>query len=680
MNISNWIIKDIDTKKAEEIAQCFNLSPLATKVLVARGYDSYEKIEEFLYCDEMFYSPFLLNDMEKAVERIFTARDNNEFVVVYGDYDCDGISSSALLTSYLNSIGINAKFYIPSRKLGFGLNNKSLQILKEKGADLIITVDNGITATQQVDFANSIGLDIIITDHHTPGDSLPNAVAAINPHRKDCDYPFKNLAGVGVVLKLISALEGDEEGIQTAYNYSYLAGIGTVADIVELQGENSAIVKMALETINESDFCGVNALIDTCRISGRLNSTNIAFMIGPRINAAGRVGIPSRAVDLLMCSDDESAAKELARIIDGYNTKRKTIENEIYKQVLEKINSNKEILNERVLIVEGENWDLGVIGIVCAKLVSKYRKPCILIGYDETEARGSARSVYGYDIIGAISSCCDYLTKYGGHKMAAGFSLDPENINSFKEQIYSHARENYDIMPTLAVQIDCKVDINEINIETIGELSCLEPYGEGNPHPVFLTENLPIEEVTPLSGGKHTKLIFSRNGLKIDGLCFGSSTENFPYEKGDVVDVVISSDINEYNGNISVSNIVKDIKYSLLDKTKINMENGLYEKFLRNEALNYEDTSHLIPLRDEIAKIYIYIRSKKQVKNNISYLLSKFEELGYFKLKIIIDTLVSEHLIEKRTVGAIDMLVYVENPQKVDLENSEILKRLKKLV
>ncbi|MEG1449005.1 MAG: DHHA1 domain-containing protein, partial [Oscillospiraceae bacterium] len=535
-------------------------------------------------------------------------------------------------------------------------------------------------ANEQVDFANSIGLDIIITDHHTPNDVLPNAIAAINPHRNDCSYPFKNLAGVGVVLKLISALEGDEEGIQTAYDYSYLAGIGTVADIVELKGENRAIVKKALESINDSYYCGVNALIDVCKISGNLSSTNIAFMLGPRINAAGRVGKPSYAVDLLMCGDDEDTACELAKIIDGYNIKRKTIENEIYEQVLEKIGSNEEILNQRVIIVEGENWDLGVIGIVCAKIVSKYRKPCILIGYDENEARGSARSVYGYDIIEAINSCSENLTKFGGHKMAAGFSLLPKDIVDFKNKIFAHAKENYDIMPTLAVQIDCKVDVSEINIETISELSCLEPYGEGNPHPIFLMEGLTIGDISPLSGGKHTKLSFSKNGNKLDGICFGASTSNFPYEKGDIVDVVISSDINEYKGNISVSNIIKDIKYSSLDKTVVNNENGLYEKFLRQEPMKINDVSYFVPVRDEIAKIYIYIRQKKQIKNNINYLLSKFADIGYFKMKIIVDILINEHLIEKKAVENMNMLVYVANPQKVDIENSDILNRLKKLV
>lgn len=680
MDISNWNINNPDPKKAREISDTLGISFLAAKILVSRGIDTPESAEEFLFCDDIFHNPFLLNDMDKAVERINKAKETNELCVVYGDYDCDGISASALLTNYLLSIGVNAKFYIPSRKSGFGLNNKALSVLKEKGASLIITVDNGINANEQIDFANSIGLDVIVTDHHVVPDVLPNAVACINPHRKDSTYPFENLAGVGVALKLVTALEMDEDGAQSAYNYCPLAGLGTVADIVELKGENRAIVKLALERINEHCDNGINALIDAAGISeNEVSSSDIAFMLGPRINAAGRVGSPSEAADLLMCGDDEQTAMSLASKIDGYNQKRKLIEADIYNQALEKLNQNPQIAKERVIVLAGKDWDLGVIGIVCAKIVSKYKKPCLLIGYDDKEARGSARSVCGYNIIDAITACSDKLTKFGGHKMAAGFSLLPEDIPCFTEQILAHAKENYDIMPSLCLDIDCEAEIDELSVEEISELSCLEPYGEGNPHPVFAVKNLKLENVFPLSGGKHTKLILSKNGKTMEGLCFGKQTCDFPYSQGDTLDVVVVSDLSEFGGNIGVSNVIKDIKLSSVDKNKINYENALYEKFQRGENLNLEDKDSFVPTRDEIAKLYIYIRKARVVKNNPAYLSSILAPLSYFKIKVAIDILKTENLIEVKGEKG-ELLLYVKDPQKVNIENSLVLKQLKKLV
>ena len=679
MDICNWSIKAPNPTISNEISSALGVSALTSKILVSRGCDSVAKAEEFLFCDDVFHNPFLLNDMDKAVSRIKRAREQDELIVVYGDYDCDGISASALLTSYLSSSGYNAKFYIPSRKLGFGLHNSVISSLKKKGVSLIITVDNGINANEQIDFARQLGIDIIVTDHHVCPEALPNAIACINPHREDSSYPFPNLAGVGVALKLVSALEDDEEGSQSAYNYGLIAGLGTVADIVELKGENRSIVKLALERINEGLSLGVNALKEVSCLDGEISSTDIAFMIGPRINAAGRVGNPSEATDLLMCEDNYSLALEIAKKINNYNIVRKEIEQDIYNQAINKLIENPSIAKERVIVLAGKGWDTGVIGIVSSRIVSKFKKPCILIGYDDDEARGSARSVKGYDMIDAITKCSSRLTKFGGHTMAAGFSLLPKDISSFRDEILCHAKENYSIMPVLSIDVDCEASLSELTVDEISELSQLEPYGEGNPHPVFALKGLEIKNIFSISDGKHCKFIFQKDGYTAEGLLFRKRLSEIPYKKGDIVDAVLTSDLNNYNNTISVSNIIKDIKPSSLDNDRVFYENGLYEKLLRGERLDSKNPSELVPTRDEIAKLYIYIKKNNKIVNDAVYLSSILSPLSYFKLRVGIDVLLEENLVTLNGENG-ELLEYVKNPKKVNLENSNTLIKLKKLV
>ena len=590
--MKNWIVSEINKDEAKRIQTEYGLPPILAMLLQIRGITKREEIEDFLQNDSVIASPFEIKDMKKGADRILSAIDNDELICVYGDYDADGVTSTALLYSYLETVGANAMYYIPSRETeGYGMNKGAINILAEKGVKLIVTVDNGIAAVEEIDYANSLGIDTVITDHHQPTGKIPNAVAVIDMHQSDCPSKYKMLSGVGVAFKLVMALEGENCDVSSLLdNYSDLLCIGTVGDIVELKSENRVFVKRGLVNIQESDRAGINALIETAGIAGKkITSGNVSFTLVPRINAVGRLGFSGKSVSLLL-TDDENEAMSIAKQLNEDNNERKEIEKNILMKIDEMVKANPHITNDRVLVIDGEGWHQGVIGIVAAKVKEFFGKPTVVISRDGEEAKGSGRSVEGFPLCDAVFACSDLLTHRGGHPMAVGLSLDSENIPAFRRKINEFA-DNFGKMPYDKINIECKLNPAYINLDLIDSLSLMQPYGAGNPTPVFGLYNMTLKNITPLSANRHLRLTLSRNNIQITAMKFFTSTEEFPYKIGETLDLAVNLDRNEFNGNVSVSVIVKDIKSSDCDTEKLLDSRTNYEDFCRGKQLACWHTS-----------------------------------------------------------------------------------------
>ena len=431
MGFKKWKLPQTAPERVENLISQTGMERIAAQILDGRGISDPQQAMQYIGCDSAarLHDPFLMKDMDKAVERLSEAVEQGEQIAVYGDYDCDGITATAMLYSYLEALGAQVIYYIPDRDVeGYGLNRAALDFLKEQQVELIVTVDNGISALDEAVYAKELGIDLIITDHHQPRPQLPQACAVIDPHQQDCEYPFKALCGAGVAFKLICAMEGDLGGEEMIWHFGELAAIATMADVVELTGENRLIVQRGLECIAQGEQVGVHALIEAAGMSGRkLDSIDLAFGLAPRINAAGRLGQTDLAMELLLC-DRQSQAMELAQQLNELNEQRKALVDHIYEEINAKIARHPEILQERVILLYGEGWHHGVIGIAAARLVEEYSKPCVLFSIEEDQARGSARSVEGYSIIAAISRCSSLLTRYGGHDQAAGMTVPVEHL------------------------------------------------------------------------------------------------------------------------------------------------------------------------------------------------------------------------------------------------------------
>lgn len=677
--MKNWIVSEIDKNKAKKIQTEYGLPPILAMLLQIRGITEREEIEDFLQNDSVIASPFEIKDMKKGADRILSAIDNYELICVYGDYDADGVTSTALLYSYLQTAGANAMYYIPSRENeGYGMNRGAVDILTEKGVKLIVTVDNGIAAVDEVDYANSLGIDTVITDHHQPTGKLPNAVAVIDMHRQDCPSRYKMLSGVGVAFKLVMALEGESCDVSSLLdNYSDLLCIGTVGDIVELKSENRVFVKRGLKNIQESDRAGINALIQTAGIAGkRISSGNVSFTLVPRINAVGRLGFSGKSVSLLL-TEDENEAMEIAKQLNDDNTERKELEQKILLKIDDMVKERPEIVRDRVLVLDGEGWHQGVIGIVAAKIKEYYGKPTIIISRDGEEAKGSGRSVEGFSLCDAVFACADILLHCGGHPMAAGLSLKSENIELFRKRINEYALKQEKI-PFNACSIDCKLNPALLNVQIVEPLSYLEPYGAGNPTPMFGLFNMTLTQVTPLSQNKHLKLQFRRNNASVTVMKFFTTQQEFPYEIGDILDLAVTLDINEYNGQRNVSVIAKDIKPSALNTEEFLQSQRNYEDFRLGLTLTKSQLSDLLPSRDDFAALYVFLRKAGGYAYPIETLVHKLDyKLSIGKIRIILDAM-SELSLVAVSEGVNSAQIRVSQvSQKVDLNSAETVIKLR---
>ncbi len=558
-----WKYKELDEEKIDEIVKKFDVPELLATVLVNRGIVDDEEIRVFLNPTRSdFHDPYLMPDMEIAVERIIKAIDNQEKVIIYGDYDVDGITSITVLKKFLKTCGLEADYYIPNRlSEGYGLNKAAIDYIKEKEYTLIITVDCGISGIEEIEYANSLGIETIVTDHHEPMEVLPPAVAIVDLKRKDNDtYPFKSLAGCGVVFKLTQAL-GMRLGIDEKEYLKYLdiVCVGTISDIVPLVDENRVIAKLGLKLVEVTRNPGLKALLNASGYKV-VNSNTISFGIAPRINACGRMGYEEEALKLFL-TENLVQASEITERLNKYNRDRQEIEKNIYDEAIKMM--EKEDSNAQSIVLGSNNWHHGVIGIVSSKITEMYFKPSILICFEGEDGKGSGRSIPGFDLHEALAETAKYLEKYGGHEMAVGLSLKKKNFNRFKEAFEKYVEEKDITGIVPIIEIDKQISLKDIDSNIVKQLDLLEPFGEANRRPIFVYKNLKIDSIRALSDGKHLKMTLKDGNTIVNAIGFNMGQLSKEYMIGDRIDVVGTLEINAYNGREMVQINVKDIMKSL---------------------------------------------------------------------------------------------------------------------
>lgn len=675
MILRKWEVRPLDKERAAAFAQTYGVPFFLAMLMNIRGLDDAAHLREFLGEGEPLSDPFLLKDMDKAAARITRAVDNMEKIAVYGDYDADGVTSTAMLYSYLETRGADVIFYIPQREgEGYGMNMGAVEYLKEQGVSLIVTVDNGISSVQEVARANELGIDVVVTDHHRPQEILPDAVAVVDAYRPDDTSPYKHFSGVGIAFKLLMALEdgaGDVEDLLEAY--SDLAAIGTIGDIVPLTGENRTLIRAGLERLSQSDRPGVQALLENAGIAGKaLTSTNVAFTLVPRINATGRMGAPERAVRLLI-SGYEEEAEVLSEEICADNEERRRVEAEIAEAAFADIEA-KGYMKDRVVVVDGENWHHGVIGIVASRVTERCGKPCMIISRGETEAKGSGRSIEGFSLFEAICACGDLLIKFGGHPMAAGITLKPENIEAFRKRINQYAAEHFPQMPTQTVTLDCKLNPAALSVSMAQSLTQLEPFGNGNPQPVFGLFNVELSNVTPVGGGGHLRLTLEKNGAVITAMRFNTKPEELPYHIGDKIDLAVQLEAREFRGQPSLTVIVRDMKFAAFNTEKNIASLASFEKWQRGEVLSAEDKNRLYPDRACLAAIYRALRTVNGKETDQVRFVSQFGKdmtLGLFKTALLVFE--ERGLVHSEIADDTFTATLIETSGKTDITRSPVL-------
>ena len=558
-----WQVYQVDNKKVEQIQQKYGVNKLLATILANRGIVEEKQIDKFLHPKRSdFYNPYEMPDMEIAVNRIAKAIENKEKTIIYGDYDVDGITSVTVLKSFLEERGLKVDEYIPNRlNEGYGLNNKAVETIASQGYTLMITVDCGISAIEEVKYANELGIETIITDHHEPGNELPDALAVVDAKRKDNKYPFRNLAGVGVVFKLSQAI-GMRLGLEEKEYLKYLdiVCIGTISDIVPLVDENRVIVKLGLKLVEQTKNLGLRSILKSAGYS-KIDSTTISFGVAPRINASGRMGHQEDALKLFL-SKEINEVNELTQKLNDYNRIRQETEKNIYAEAIKQIEKDN-LTKRNTIVVMGKNWHHGVIGIVSSKITEMYFKPSILLCEEDDCGKGSGRSIPGFDLYEALTECKEFIDRFGGHSMAIGINIKKENFENFKDKLEEIATQKHieDIVPIL--KIDAQVSLDEISKDMVDSLKELEPFGEENKTPVFVFKNLKIDSIRALSEGKHLKLTLkdSKNIVNAIGFNLGELTNE--YKIDDRVDIVGNLEINSFNGMENIQINIKDIMKSL---------------------------------------------------------------------------------------------------------------------
>ena len=556
-----WECYEVDENKVEDLVKNYHLNEILAKILVNKNLTKKEDIELFMNPTRKdFHDPFLMPDMEITVDRILKAIDNKEKIIIYGDYDADGITSITVLKSFLEERGLEVSSYIPNRlDEGYGLNKEAIKKIYDEGYRLVITVDCGISGIDEIEYANSLGIETLITDHHEPAEMLPNALAVVDAKRKDNKYPFNQLAGVGVVFKLIQAISIKLNLEEKEYlKYLDIVCIGTISDIVPLVDENRVIAKLGLKLIAQTKNIGLKALLEVIGFK-EIDSTAVSFGVAPRINACGRMGNEQVALDLFLSKDYEEA-KKLALKLNEYNIERQTIEKRIFDEATEKI--EKDERDNTCIIVGSEGWHHGIIGIVASKVTEMYFKPSILICFEGNEGKGSGRSIPGFDLHEALMKCGENLEKFGGHSMAVGVTVKKENFDKFKQELEEYSK-NHDVDKIVpVVNVDSELSLKNVDIDSVKSLKLLEPFGEANKMPLFLFKNLKINSIRALSDGKHLRLTLKDDNYMINAIGFNMGELSEKYLLDDRVDVVGNLDINSFNGNESIQIVLKDMRKS----------------------------------------------------------------------------------------------------------------------
>ena len=715
----NWILRSEVPSSAENdisaISHELGINPIIARLLYARGYTDAASAKSFIYMEsEMLANPFDMQDMDKAVERIRRAVEEREKITVYGDYDVDGVTSVCTLYLYLKSIGAEVDYYIPNRAgEGYGVSSPAIEAIRCTGTELIITVDTGITAIEEVEFARSIGVDFIVTDHHECRSDLPAAAAIINPHRPDCAYPFKELAGVGVVFKLICAYEEfvfgrsrTQAATKIFSEYADLVSIGTIADVMPIKGENRIIVKYGLNMIENAPRLGLSALIEASSTSKlesqrtdkkrkkvKITSSYIGYTLAPRINAAGRIKTATMAVELFL-SDDIAQANAIAEELCRTNKERQNEENKIIQEAYTKI-EQYDIDRNPVIVLDANDWHHGVIGIVASRITEKYCRPSILVSFEGNDpavisaddvGKGSGRSIKGMNLVDALCYCDKHLVKFGGHELAAGLSVTRGELDNFRKRINEYALSNLsesDMVPTM--EVDCEIDADSATLSLAESLQILEPYGVGNPVPVFSMHGLTVNEISGVSDGKHTKFSFGNGRHTLSAIYFSNSPSSLGVYVGDQVDILFNVDINEWGGRKSVQLIIRDLKPSQSQQAALQDERNRFEAIRAGAHISAGED--VIPSRDDFAAVYNLIRlSLRSGVNTLAHrdITSRLSapswgvNIGYIKLKFIIMILKELNLVG---IDEIQNEVYSfeihYTSTKTDLDKSTLLKKLR---
>ena len=665
----NWIIKPSDKSAENAIMTGSGISRVTAAVLAARGFSDADSARGFIFpAPAADPDPFLMTDMEKAVRRIRAAMENGETVGIIGDYDVDGITATATLYKYFTRAGVNAVYHIPSRDgEGYGVSKETLLMMKQKGCSLVITVDCGITAVDEAEYCKAIGLDMIVTDHHEVGDVIPDAVAVINPKRPGNAYPNPKLSGVGVAYKLALAL-GVTDHLD---EYTAFAALGTLADMMPVTGENRTIIIKGMSCIQSGVNVGLSELMNKAGVSAsRFNSFSVSFILAPRMNAAGRIESAETALKLLL-EDDSYAAGLIAEKLCALNKTRQETEAEIFRQAVETVESDPTFRDDNVIVLYNDNWHQGVIGIVAAKITEKYEKPAILFTLANGTGKGSGRSVSGFSIHKAVSACSELLTNFGGHEYAVGLGIEIDKIPAFRKRI-NEVTSHIEIMPR-QLEIDAEIFPDELSVDTVKSVSTLEPYGEGNPQPVFVLRDARISHMK-IVGERHTRISLRCGKYNYDAIYYNALPDGLDVSAGDDVDAAFSLGINEYNGQENLQIVIKDVSHAgTFDEDMERFE-------LVKQSGRLPDAGDM-PRFADFERVY---RALLRLNGNrirpdafAAELSNGGETISVIKLLVILSVFSELSLVNVTNDGDALTVSVVKDAPKTDLDNSVLLRRLK---
>ena len=665
-----------DAKYSSVLSAQQKENALLAGILTARGITDPAEALTLLAGEEDLSDPFLLTDMQKACERIWQAIDNGETIVVFGDYDVDGVTATALLYQHLKGMGATVKCMLPSREGdGYGLSRNAIQSIHDKGYQLIVTVDNGISAVEEAEFAAELGIDLIITDHHLPPETLPKAVAVVDPRRLDDTSPFKGLCGAGVAFKLCAALDGcpPEEMLDYCGD---LAAVGTVADVMPLTGENRTLVKSGLRQLQNTDRPGLEALLEEVGLAGRpITAENISYAIAPRINAAGRMDSAVTALQLVLCEDPDRA-EELAHKLNEINVKRQETELEIFKAAQVLLEQQPERLEDRVMLLWGRDWHPGVIGIVASRLVERTGRPVIVVTVDEHgECKGSGRSVQGFNLHACIGSCADLLIRYGGHAMAAGLSVREENLPELRRRLNEWAARECPVLHTAPLECDLPIHLDRVTVDSVRRIDALAPFGAENPTPVFLLQSAVVDGVYPVSEGRHSRLRLRQGNASVYAVWFGMPSEQLPYTMGDVVDAALNLSVYESARGAQLSGRILDLHPAGLG-TKLAEQAALVAALRRGTPLTAEQKTLITPDRSHIITVYRELQARRWHAEDLQPLCAKLGEENTGKTLVAVTALEQVGLIATVEKGGAKYLELVPAQGKKNLADAPILKCL----
>jgi single-stranded-DNA-specific exonuclease len=670
-----WVIKDQSRQDVAALCLTLGVSEIIARLLINRGLTTPDLAKNFLNKSiDSLHDPMLMPDMEKAVARIEAAIRNKERITIFGDYDVDGVTSTAILYRYLTSRGATVGYYIPSRtEEGYGVSLAAIEHIVGDGTSLIITVDSGITATPEIEYATTKGLDVVVTDHHECQPELPAACAVVNPKRPDSRYPFKELAGVGVVFKLICAMEGRENLQSSIDRFSELTAFGTIADVMPLTGENRVLVSLGIKRIEYTNDAGLRALIANSGVGQkRLTAGTIGYTLAPRVNAAGRLGCADMAVELFL-TQDRNRAEGAARDLCDTNRQRQEEENKILLEAQALLAADPDFAKRKVIILAKQGWHHGIIGIVASRLTDIYHLPCVMISFDEEGGgKGSCRSIPAFNIYDALGTCSSLLEKFGGHALAAGLSLRSENFDAFKNALWAIADERLteeDLVSRLS--IDCEIAAADITPSTVHDVSYLEPYGMGNPAPVFLCRELTLSEIVPMSGDKHLRLTLMGAGQRLTCFMFGSSSADMPFSVGERIDICCTLDLSTYRGVQSVQVVVKDIREAASQRNALDEGIALYTARPESDCAGIP-----APVKSDFVEVYKLLQSGFSGSlREMSRRLATIENgvMDPFRAAICLDVFEEMGIIRRE-----DSRIIVNKIEgKINLNQSKILQSLK---